>query len=344
MMNKYINLLTKEIVLRHIGIVVVSLLLPLFRSEHMGNMGYWKTVPKAIVFTAIFWEGTWAIIFWFRRKYPHFEQTSRRIMMTIISCIVFIFISDILLCAIIAVILGEPIKLFEKLGEHAFFNLSITAFIGVIYESSYFFRNWKNSVLIAEKLKTQQLKTEVAALKNQLSPHFLFNSLNTLVTLINEDTRQATSFTEKLSEVYRYILQNKDKELVTLETELQFIKSYVFLLKMRFKDNFQIECDIPSEHQKDFIAPLTLQMLVENAVKHNIMSTAKPLNIFITIENGKSIVVKNNLQQKSVVNHSTKTGLENIIKRYKYLSNQAVDVVVTTSNFIVALPLIKLTR
>ncbi|MBX2843826.1 MAG: histidine kinase [Flammeovirgaceae bacterium] len=310
----------------------------------MGNLGYWETVPKAIIFTTIFWEGTCFIIFWFRKKYPEFEQTTKRITQTIISCVFFIFSTDILLCVIIALILGEPITILENLGEHVFFNLSMTAFIGVIYESSYFFGNWKNSVLIAGKLKNQQLKTEVAALKNQLSPHFLFNSLNTLVTLISEDTQQATNFTEKLSEVYRYILQNKDKELVSLETELQFIKSYIFLLKMRFKDNFQIECNIPKEHYKDYIAPLTLQMLVENAVKHNIMSTAKPLTIFITTENGKSIVVKNNLQQKSMVKHSTKTGLENIIKRYKYLSNQAVDVVVTTSNFIVALPLIKLTR
>lgn len=195
---------------------------------------------------------------------------------------------------------------------------------------------------MAEKLKSQQLKSELSVLRNQISPHFLFNSLNTLVTLIHENQDRAAEFTEKLSQVYRYILQYKESEKVELRAELEFTQAYYFLMKMRFEDGLEMKFQIPEHLHEHGIAPLTLQMLVENAIKHNIVSTNKPLIIDIYSENDSSLIIRNNLQLKRSVQDSTKTGLKNIKKRYSYLvEDKSVDIIETREHFMVALPLLE---
>jgi LytS/YehU family sensor histidine kinase len=177
-----------------------------------------------------------------------------------------------------------------------------------------------------------------------VNPHFLFNSLNTLITLIPEDPQLAVAFVQKLSNVYRYVLQNKDKELVTLAEEMKVAEAYLFLLKTRFGENLRVHTDIPPGQLGKFIAPLTLQMLLENAIKHNVVSAEKPLHIDLYVEKDEVLVVKNNLQRKSSVPDSTQTGLANISQRYRLLCQQAVEVVVTASNFMVVLPLLTVER
>ncbi|MEM7299383.1 MAG: histidine kinase, partial [Bacteroidota bacterium] len=205
-----------------------------------------------------------------------------------------------------------------------------------------FFDQWHHSIKINEALKNQQIRTQFEVLQNQMSPHFLFNSLNTLTTLIAEDSNVAISFTERLSEVYRYILQNKEKEVVKLGEELDFVANYVFLLKIRYPENLQVEWKVDDKYLDNSIAPLTIQILVENAIKHNVISKTKPLLIEIYVENGKSIVVKNNLQKKKTIEKSTKTGLANIHKRYEYFGKQNIDVITTAENFMVAVPLLNI--
>ncbi len=177
-----------------------------------------------------------------------------------------------------------------------------------------------------------------------MSPHFLFNSLNTLTTLIAENQKTAIDFTEKLSEVYRYILQNREKELVSLKDELDFVRSYVFLLQMRYPENLSVDFSIDERHLKQSIPPLTLQILVENAIKHNAISKAHPLKIDIYVDNGKSVVVRNNLQLKKTIEKSTKTGLSNIRKRYQYFGKRNIDIINTATNFLVAAPLLDLSN
>lgn len=221
-------------------------------------------------------------------------------------------------------------------------NFILAIIIGTIYETVFFFEKWKETIKQNEELKNQQIRTQFEVLQNQMSPHFLFNSLNTLTTLIAENQEIAIDFTQKLSEVYRYILQNKERELVYLHEELEFAKSYLFLLKMRFPDNLTATFQIDKEYESMSIAPLTIQMLVENAIKHNVVSKAHPLHIDVYVENGKSIVVKNNLQIKHVIEKSTKTGLANISKRYEYLDNRQIEIMTTPKNYMVAIPLINL--
>ena len=211
----------------------------------------------------------------------------------------------------------------------------------MIYELIYFFSRWNLSTIEAEKLKSDQTRAQLDTLKNQISPHFLFNSLNTLVAIIPENQQQAIEFTQKLSEVYRYILECKEKELVLLETELNFIRSYLFLLKIRYPENLTVDYNINKEHLNKLVAPLSIQMLIKNALKHNIISKSNPLSIEVYTDKGDTITVKNKLQLKTSIENSTKTGLDNIRKRYQFLSNKSIDVRTTRESFIVAIPLLQ---
>ncbi len=166
------------------------------------------------------------------------------------------------------------------------FNFVAAIIITLAYEATYFFEKWKQTFKQNEDLKNQQIRTQFEVLQNQMSPHFLFNSLNALTTLIAENQDIAIEFTQKLSEVYRYILQTKDKELVTLSEEIEFTKAYLFLLQMRYPENLKFDFKIETQYMEEYIAPLTIQMLVENAVKHNVISKSNPLTIDIYVENG----------------------------------------------------------
>ncbi|MFT5618795.1 MAG: two-component system LytT family sensor kinase, partial [Arenicella sp.] len=299
----------------------------------LGFIGY----SVSVLITFIIWEGCRGILFFFRKQFPNIEQTIQRLAITFVAVVFYTFLISISIHAVFEWILpsDEQIGAFFKFG----INFIATGIVIIIYESAFFFQQWKQTIVEKENLKLQHVKSQFSALKNQITPHFLFNSLNTLVTLIAENQNAAIDFTQKLSEVYRYILQHKDKEVISLEKELQFVESYIFLLKTRFSENLKVEISIPKERMQYFIAPLSLQMLVENAIKHNEVSTARPLYLTISVEND-NLVVKNNLQRKSSVAHSTKTGLENIKQRYKHLSHHLVEVIVTTSSFIVAIPLL----
>jgi len=177
-------------------------------------------------------------------------------------------------------------------------------------------------------------------LKNQIKPHFLFNSLNTLATLIPEDSEQSVRYVESLAKVYRYILEIKDKKLISLHEELECIQAYLFMLQIRFGDNLKVQINESGLENKHHIVPLSLQLLIENAMKHNIISNKKPL--FIDIEKGKNsnLIISNNLQKKEQMMPSTGIGLDNINKRYQMISQQEIDVIVTDSKFSVSIPLI----
>jgi sensor histidine kinase YesM len=197
----------------------------------------------------------------------------------------------------------------------------------------------------AEKEKDELLRINLMAqydsLKQQVSPHFLFNSLNSLSSLISIDPAQAEKFVEEMSEVYRYLLQSNQDELTTLGRELDFIKSYVHLLKTRFGEGLQVEIDVAEGLQQCHIPPLTLQLLVENAVKHNETSTTSPLYLRIFSQGNDRLAVVNNLQRRTITLPSAKVGLANVIARYRLLSYPYVEIRETETEFTVLLPLIR---
>ncbi|MTI32618.1 sensor histidine kinase [Xanthovirga aplysinae] len=215
---------------------------------------------------------------------------------------------------------------------------AIALFIHLIFHVISFLKAWREEAVNAEKLKAQILSSQYEALRNQVNPHFLFNSFNVLSNLVYEDQEKAVKFIQQLSQVYRYVLESRKHEMVELKDELDFIKSYAFLQKVRFGENLHLSIDIPRKSE-GAIAPLSLQMLIENAIKHNIISSDKPLMIEILTEKEGFITVRNKLQKKNIpVYESSGLGLQNIKERYKYLSDRSVEIIEDTENFSVLIP------
>ncbi|WP_276389970.1 2TM domain-containing protein [Eudoraea chungangensis] len=219
------------------------------------------------------------------------------------------------------------------------FALIITIVVTVFFHAIYFYRSLQDKKVKEQKIIAGTASAKFDALKNQLDPHFLFNSLNVLTSLIEEDPGQAQKFTTSLSKVYRYVLEQKNKDLVTVDEELQFAKTYVRLLKMRFEDSIVFVIPENASNPDAKIVPLSLQLLLENAVKHNVVTSSKPLRIEVSEVRGR-LLVKNNLQEKQVVKKSSGVGLRNIQQRYSILSNREVKIEKTDKEFTVALPML----
>ncbi len=218
------------------------------------------------------------------------------------------------------------------------FGVAVTLFVVIILHAVYYFKQTQE-----QKVKESQIvaKTEVAkfeSLKSQLDPHFLFNSLNVLTSLINENPDKAEDFTTKLSKIYRYVLEQKDKDLISVEEELAFAKTYMTLLQTRFEE--AIVFSLPEAVDEELkIVPLTLQLLLENAVKHNVISSDNPLEIKIYID-GKYLCIENNVNKKQVLEKSTKVGLKNIIQRYDLVTDDKVIIDSGRLQFKVKVPLL----
>lgn len=227
-------------------------------------------------------------------------------------------------------------------GERAIYYvvaLLITIVISVFFHAFHFYKNWQEKRVTEQKIIAGTASARFDALKNQLDPHFLFNSLNVLTSLIEEDSDQAQKFTTSLSKVYRYVLEQKNKDLVTVDEELNFARTYVRLLKMRFEDSIVFEIPEKSSLPEAKIVPLSLQLLLENAVKHNVVTASKPLRIKV-VEKAGVLIVSNNLQEKQVVKKSSGVGLQNIKQRYAILTDRAVEINKTQNQFSVGLPML----
>ncbi|WP_207423328.1 sensor histidine kinase [Desertivirga brevis] len=208
----------------------------------------------------------------------------------------------------------------------------------------YFMNKWKKAHVQSDLLREENLRTQLESLKMQLDPHFLFNNLNVLSSLIELNQEVAQEFLDKFADVYRYVLRYKKEELVPLNVELEFIYSYIFLLKKRFGDQLIFEICVPDDlSDRVCIPPLTLQLLVENAIKHNKISASNPLFLKIFLKDKERLLVQNTLQPKGLEETGmTKTGLENIRKRFSYLSSLKVEVEDDGAYFTVSLPLLEM--
>ncbi len=219
------------------------------------------------------------------------------------------------------------------------FGLWITLTIVAVFHVVYFYNKYQQNRIKEQKVIAGTASAKFDALKNQLDPHFLFNSLNVLTSLIEENPDNAQKFTTSLSKVYRYVLEQKNKELVTVDEELQFAKTYMSLLKMRFEDSIVFSMPEKAANPESKVVPLSLQLLLENAVKHNMVTSSKPLHIKI-YEDNTNLIVENNLQPKQIVKKSSGVGLENIKQRYNLLTNKKVFINKEANRFAVAIPML----
>jgi len=295
-------------------------------------------------YTALFWLFFRTLHLLITAKYPGYENIRQRYLMLIPIVVGSFVLLKIILDLTVDPVLhsflpmgSEPHALLEFIGSFIFLILIMS-----LYEGTYLFAELKKSKLQQEILVKENISSQLEGLKNQVNPHFLFNSLNTLASIIPEDQERGVRFVTKLSKVYRYILDIKDQKLISVREELDYLHSYTYLLKERFGNNIVIEIDVDSSDFGKLIMPLSLQITFENAIKHNIITSSKPLHIQVYMEN-ENLVVKNNLQKKSTVGTSTKMGLQNIKNRYSFFTDKEVGVIATMKHFIVTLPLLTTT-
>jgi two-component system LytT family sensor kinase len=328
---------------RRAGIPIVAILL-LMSSDILPMTISPRTIIfkifRNIFYVFCYWESNRMIVIYMRNRYPNLKDISKRIGMHIAIFLVYVMVMGLVITFInVNLPRSGQDSFFSEYKEMVLKSLLILGLVTVIYECAYYFGLYEKSLYESERLKKESLISQLELLKNQISPHFLFNSLNALITLVPEDPQLSVLFIQKLSNVYRHVLNYNGRDLISLQTEKNFLDDYIFLHQMRFGDNLVINYHLPEKMEHLQVIPFTLQMLVENAIKHNIISKRKPLTIDISVTKN-FIVINNNLQIKTSGVESTNTGLGNIITRYELLTNKLVDVIVTSTAFTVSLPLI----
>jgi two-component system, LytTR family, sensor kinase len=289
------------------------------------------------------WFGIRQIIFLFRKYFPKGRDTLRLII-------------QILITGSLAVLLDYLfVKFNETYGYDKYVVCDIDGFdiknfliaslmfaiiINAVYEGFYLLMKVSHIALESERYKKESIEAQYQNLTSRLNPHFLFNSLNTLTTIVDENPKKAVSYIQELSIVYRYVLNSQKSTWVDIPSEMKFTQSYIELLKMRFEESLVVDVDICENHSQYYILPLTIQLLIENAVKHNEISSTHPLKIFVSCKRD-FLVVSNNKQPRQIMPSSTKVGLHNINERYKFLVNQEVIVENEEKTFTVRVPLVK---
>lgn len=229
--------------------------------------------------------------------------------------------------------------LIDEKPSNYLFSIIITFFITLSLYTFYFYKLYNENKVKEQKIIAGTASAKFESLKNQIDPHFLFNSLNVLSSLIEENPENAQRFTTSLSKIYRYVLEQKDKDLVSVEEELAFAKTYMNLLKMRFENSLFYELPTTKLDPEAKVVPLSLQLLLENTVKHNVVSEKRPLHIRIFIENGY-LVVENDFQKKEVLQDRKGVGLQNIINRYGIITDRKVLIGQNDKTFTVKIPIL----
>ena len=279
------------------------------------------------------------------KKWDWLTQTNTRIYLGIVGTVLYTIPIVLLINYLIFVVLQKlPANEFfsERMIWVHLFYIILSLAISTFMHARSFMINWKQASKIEvtqQKIIAGTASAKFESLKNQIDPHFLFNSLNVLSSLIEENPENAQRFTTSLSKIYRYVLEQKDKELVSVEEELSFAKTYMNLLKMRFENSldYELKIDVIPEDAK--VVPLSLQLLLENTVKHNIVSEQKPLRIVIFIENNY-LVVQNDFQKKEVLQERRGLGLQNIVNRYGIITDRKVIIDQNEETFTVKIPIL----
>lgn len=317
-----------------------------FFNQEMTLENFAITFLISAMYSFIIGVGNGFINEFLNKKFPWSEETKKRAILSIISIVIANFVL-VYLCNYINFVIIQKVATTEKFfgGDYNFRNwfminiaLLISAFLHAKSFMSELSKTSKKEV-VEQKLIAKSANAQFESLKNQLDPHFLFNSLNVLSSLIDENPNQAQKFTASMSKIYRYVLEQKDKELVTVEEEIEFAKTYCELLKTRFEDSVDFEFNVEREDLRKFVVPLSLQLLLENCIKHNFATSSKPLLIKVFSEN-KTLCIENNLQARELIKESAGIGLANIVQRYALLTKENVFIEKSEDYFKVKLPIL----
>ena len=331
---------------RWISPVILGLCLQF--AQDLGSLIIDKETPnpqlidfvQSILLAFLVLEVLRAIRKWFDREITWEENVLKRFLVQL----------GIDLPFVIIIILGSRAVFHALRGNQGGFHINeeflmvatgaVFIYFFVLIELGYFFLvRWRRSLSEIERFRKENVEFQLGMLKTQVNPHFLFNSLNTLSSLIHSNPDTADRFVRQLSRVYRNVLSSKDREKITVSEELQLLEAYMELMHLRFGESLIFDINLKSSNLEQHIAPLTFQMLTENAVKHNISEHDRPLRVEIFTE-GCYIVVRNNLQKKITSQETSKIGLKNISNRYLFLSDKEIEVDESEEYFTVKVPLL----
>jgi len=327
-----------------VGIPLVAFFMPLLffgGTLENGLLAYLPKVRVSLLFTCFYWfTMRWATLF-FRHRFPEYKDTRKRILYLFLITVVLVSMINHFCYDIHDYLMTEGHNPDLTPFDYSKATFIIVFLVLSLYEGVYFYYRWKLSLVETERLRKENISSQLDALRSQVNPHFLFNSLNTLTYLIPEDSDKAVRFVQQLSKVYRYILEIRNRSLITVAEELDFLDAYQFLLHERFGNNLKIELNIdPAVHQLQMI-PLSMQMLLENAIKHNIIAQNQPLRIEIIADASRDgMLIRNRIQPKQQAQVSTKVGLDNIRSRYAFYTNDNITVSTQDGWFSVQLPLL----
>lgn len=331
-----------------INLAIAAILQVVFCPQCFLNWDYFKGLWPDFLFSfvvsmALSYGGNLVQVFWDKR-FSWIHYPVQRLLATVTTYMIYSFVVSFIIVFIYTYIDGQfELNEIPWKGIYKFTLVPMTValvFMAIFTARSWLIE-WRKSAIEAEQLRSTKLASQYQSLKDQLNPHFLFNSLNALSNLVYEDADKSASFIQKLSKIYRYVLDVQQEELVELDRELEFAKNYLDLQKVRFDENLGFSIAVP-QTKGYFLPPLSLQLLLENAIKHNIASQDNPL--FIQIHQKEDgLWISNTFQPKSSQNEpSTGVGLENIRQRYKILSDQSPEIIQTKDEFLVRLPLLKI--
>lgn len=316
-------------------------------TEQKTLENFMLTVAVCFMYSFILAAGNGFINDYLNKKFPWSEATTKRAIISIISILVANTVM-VYFCNYMNFVVFQRAATTEEYfsGKYGFvnwFTINIALLISAFLHAKGFMEELKKTSkkeVVEQKLIAKSANAQFESLKNQLDPHFLFNSLNVLSSLIDENPRQAQKFTASMSKIYRYVLEQKDKELVTVEDELEFAKTYCELLKTRFEESVDFIFEVEKEDYRRFVVPLSLQLLLENCIKHNFATSSKPLVIKIFSEND-TLCIENNLQVREQIKESSGIGLSNIVQRYALLTKRNVFIEKSDDYFKVKLPVLQ---
>lgn len=326
-----------------IGIIVLASIIFYTLSDNLENLSFFELFISywvSVFFTACNWFIIRPVIILLRKKYPSFKDDLKRLTLLFLAIVSTVLLVDFLGNSLISFIFQQSYN-HNTSPKVLLPIIIISAMTMAIYEAVYYHTRLKKSIQEEEQSKQAIVQAQLDALRNQAQPHFFFNTLNTLRDIIDQNPKEdAKEFVDKLSDMYRFLLEAGNANLIPLRDELKFARAYIHIQSERFGDNLKLNWNIPEASLDTLIVPMSLQLLLENAIKHNVISKAKPLEVHIHIKDNY-VVVDNRIQVKSTQLPSTKVGLKNIEKRYTLITDKSVEIVNNGDRFSVSLPLLK---
>jgi hypothetical protein len=319
---------------------------PLLTGMYKGiSLSHWElklSFAYNIGIAFLIWQGNRYLLFTLRSYFDWFNHPVRKVVVLLVTVSFYtIPVSALLLMGWYQLFGGGKVN-----GDVVFSATCIimvcVIFITHVYETVFLVKESESEIIRNEQLEKAKVKAELEALKNQIDPHFIFNSLNTLGYLIEDNPDKARQFNESMADVFRYILQNKGRNLVMLREEIQFLQEYFSLLTIRFEKAVFLKISVPEAQFDQFLLPpISLQVLAENAIKHNEFSEPFPLVIHISLT-GEELTISNPIRKKGPRKKPTQIGLQNLAERYRLITDKSINIWNTEKDFTVTLPVLRL--